>query len=219
MRNALNNLNTLSNDTTRRLDNTYYTVLEKLSALQSTITSLKELAGMTKELNEEFERESGVVVAEIETSLDGFEGFKEQQTRIDTLSERVKKGREKIKVLGDRVGIVAEKVDGWERAEGEWQERTRKRLKVLWFIIAICGVLFLGLVAFQYTPARTQGPGVLKGFNASDLGGSIPDLDQIKNETWKLKRSTEAALEKMKAKSKSKRKLEEDPRLRVFDEL
>lgn len=174
---------------------------------------------MTRQLNDEFERESEEVVAEIETSLEAFEGFKDQQTRINDLSERVKKGREKIKVLGDRVGIVAEKVDGWERAEGEWQERTRKRLRVLWIIIAIGGVLFLGLVAFQYTPARTHGPGVLKGFNASELGGNVPDLEQIKNETWKLKRSTEAALEKMKAKSKDKRKLDEDPRLRVFDEL
>jgi hypothetical protein len=218
LRNALNSLNTLSNNTTRRLDNTYYSVLEKLSVLHGTITSLKELAGLTRELNEEFEHESQEVVTEIEASLAGFEGFEDQQKRIEALAERVKKGREKIKLLGDRVEIVTEKVDGWDKAEGEWRERTRKRLKVLWIIITVCGVLVLGLVAFQYTPARTQGPGVLKGFNASELSGDVPDLEKIRNETWSLKRKTEDALEKMKARGKEE-KVEDDARLRVFDEL
>lgn len=218
LRNALNNLNTLSNDTTRRLDNTYYSVLEKVSVLQNMITSLKELAGLTKELNTEFEHESQEVVTEIETSLAGFEGFEDQRKRIEALSERVKKGREKIRVLGDRVEIVTEQVDSWEKAEGEWQERTRKRLRVLWIIMAVCGVLVLGLVAFQCTPVRTQGPGVLKGFNVSELSGNVPDLEKIKNETWTLKRKTENALEKMKAKDKEE-KVEDDARLRVFDEL
>jgi hypothetical protein len=217
LRNALHTLTTLSNDTTRRLDITYYSVLEKLSVLQGTITSMKELAGLARELNDEFEHESEEVVTEIETSLAGFEGFDGQQKRIEALAERVKKGREKIKVLGDRVEIVTEKVDGWKKAEEEWHERTRKRLKGLWIIIAVCGVLVLGLVAFQYTPARTQGPGVLKGFNASELSG-VPDLKQTRNEKWSLKRKTEDALEQMNSRGKEE-KVEDDGRLRVFDEL
>jgi hypothetical protein len=219
LRNMLNNLNTLSNNTTRRLDNTYYSVLEKLSTLQSTITSLKELATMTRGLNEEFKQEAEAVVVEVQTSVDGYEGFGEQGKRIEGLADRVRKGREKIKTLGERVEVVREQVDGWEKAEGEWRERTRKRLKVLWMVIAVCGFVILGLLAFQYALARTQGPAVIKGMTAREFGEALPDLEKIRNETWTLKRSTEDALEKMKAKSREKEEQEEDPRLRIFDEL
>lgn len=212
-------MNTLSNTTTRRLDNTYYSVLEKLSILQSTVTSLKELAGLTRVLNEEFKQASEEVVTEVETSLNGFEGFEAQQRRIEGLAARVKNGREKIKTLGDRVELVKERVDGWERSEGEWQERTRKRLKLLWIIVAGCGVVIFGLLAFQYAPARTQGPAALKGMNASAFAGAVSNMEKVRNETWDLKRSTGDALERMKAQSEDKQKAEDDPRLRVFDEL
>jgi len=133
----------------------------------------------------------------------------------------VRKSREKIKTLAERVESVRGHVDGWEKAEGEWQERTRKRLKVLWMVIASVGVVIFGALAFQYAPARTHGPPVLKGLNASEFGGALPDVDleKIRNETWTLKRSTEDALEKMKAKNREKEEEEEDPRLRIFDEL
>ena len=219
LRNALSNLNTLSNNTTRRLDNTYYSVLEKLFALQSTITSLKELATMTKGLDEEFRREAEEVVHEVETSVDGYEGFEEKEKRIEGLADRVRRGREKIKLLGERVEVVQKQVDGWEKGEEEWRERARKRLKVLWMVVAGCGVLVFGLLAFQYAPAKTQGPGIMKGMNASDVGAVLPDLDMIRNDTWSLKRRTQDALEKMKAESSQKDPLDEDPRLRIFDEL
>jgi predicted RND superfamily exporter protein len=211
-------LNTLSNNTTRRLDNTYYAVLQKLSMLQSTIMSMKELASMTKQLNEEFKTESEEVVHDVEVQLDGFEGFEEQQKRIEELQERVMTGRERVKTLGSRVDVVREKVEGWEKAEGEWQEKTRKRLRILWILMAICGMIMVAMMGMKYTPARNQTADALKGVNTSSLAEIMPDLERIKNETKSVGRSTLDALEKMLEKDEPE-ELEEDPRLRLFDEL
>jgi hypothetical protein len=212
-------LNTLSNITTRRLDTTYYTVLEKLSTLQYTIMSMKELATLTRQQNKDFKTESEEVVKDITVQLDGFEGFDDQQKRIENLQERVKEGRQRIKALGGRVDVVKDRVESWERAEGEWQDKTRKRMRILWILMSVCVAAFLALVVFQYTPARTQGPGVIKDLNASSLAGKIPDMEKIKDEAWSLKRSAEDALESLRHKDEDQERLEPDPRLRLFDEL
>lgn len=218
LQHAIMGLNTLSNNITRRLDNTYYAVLEKLSVLQSTIMSMKELASMTKQLNEEFKTESEGVVHDVEIQLDGFEAFEDQQKHIEELQERVMAGRERIKTLGSRVDVVREKVEGWEKAEGEWQEKTRKRLRILWILMAMCGVIMVAMMGMKYTPARNQTIDALKGVNASSLAEILPDLERIKNETKSMGRSTLDALGKMLEKEEEE-KLEEDPRLRLFDEL
>jgi hypothetical protein len=217
LRNAIMGLNTLSNSTTRRLDNTYYGVLEKLSVLQSTLMSMKELASMTKKLNEEFTTESEGVFRDVEIQLDGFGDFEDQQKRIGGLQERVMAARDRIKTLGGRVDIVKEKVDSWEKAEGEWQEKTRKRLRILWMLMAVIGVVLLGLMGFQYSPARSQ-LDMLKGVNTSSLAEVLPDLERIANKTGSWKKTTMDAVEK-KFEIEEKEKLEEDPRLRLFDEL
>jgi hypothetical protein len=181
---------------------------------------MRELARTTKDLNEEFKHESEEVVTEIETSLNNLADFEAQQKRIEGLEAQVRTGREKIQTFAHRVEIVKDKVDAWERAELEWQERTRKRLKVLWIIMAVCGIIFMGFMAFQMTPARTQGPGIMKGLNISELGGKGKDLGEIFNENWTLKREEkDDALERLEAKSKKKEEIKEDPRLRLFDEL
>jgi len=219
LRNALSSLNTLSNNTTRRLDNTYYSVLEKLSSLQTTISSMKELANLMREVHSEFLEDSEEVVEEIETALEAFDGFQDQQGRIEALAERVKAGRTKVEALGTKVEAVRMKVDGWEKVEVEWQESTRKRLRILWIVIAVCGIIVSGLMVFQFTPARTQGPGVIKGWDPNLIGGEVKDVERMKNETFSLRRNPVEALEKMKEEKKKLETLEEEPRLRAFDEL
>ncbi|TVY40764.1 hypothetical protein LSUB1_G002043 [Lachnellula subtilissima] len=176
LRNALMSLNTLSNNTTRRLDNTYYSVLEKLSVLQNTIISLKELAGMTKALNSEFKTESEEIVSDIRGQIDAFEGFESQESKIAGLQARIVQGREKITVLGGRVDVVRERVEGWERAEFAWQEKTRKRLRGLWIVMSVVAVLVLALVVLRHTPARTQGPGVIQGVNMTGLEKKVAEI-------------------------------------------
>ncbi|KAE9373123.1 hypothetical protein N431DRAFT_406448 [Stipitochalara longipes BDJ] len=218
LRNALLGLNTLSNNTTRRLDNTYYSVLEKLSTLQNTISSLKELANMTRKLNDDFIVESEEVVTDINTQLAQFSHFDDQQARIEALASRVQAGRQRIKTLGSRVDIVQDRVTCWELAEKEWKDKTRKRLRIMWTVIFVFLFIFVGLMVFQsYTPVKTQGASPFKGMNTSGLLGKVPDMQGMENETWTLKRKTEDKLDELRKHSQGP--LEEDPRLRIFDEL
>lgn len=218
LRKSLVELNTLSNSTTSRLDNTYYSVLEKLSALNSTIVSLKELAALTRKLNDEFVKESTEVVRDIEIQLDGFKDFQGQERKIGDLEHRIEIGREKAHMLGDRVELVKQKIELWERVEGEWQQRTRKRMNILWAVIATALFILFGLVAFQYTPARIQEPGMLHGINLSNIVVNLSEIGNIlSNETRSLKGSAFDALEELRRAPQEE--LEDDPRLRAFDEL
>jgi hypothetical protein len=218
LRNALSSLNTLSSHVTRRLDITYYSVLEKLGVLQNTIASLTELAQMTRLLNEEFGTESEKVVKDIRVSLDGFHGFTTQQRQIEELSERVKAGRDKVNTLRTRVDLVRDRVEGWERAEGEWQDRTRKRMRVLWILMSVAAAVFVALSIFRYTPVGSPGLEILTRLNVSDIVGSVPEPEPRK-ETWTLKKTVMNALENMSSCDMGEEPLEEDPRLRLFDEL
>ncbi|KAH8674542.1 hypothetical protein BGZ60DRAFT_404234 [Tricladium varicosporioides] len=219
LRNATLDLNTLSNNTTRRLDMTYYSVLEKLSFLQNTLSSMKELAQMSKNLNEEFHDESEGVVADVTRHLEGFDQFQQQERRISSLADRVKQGREKINTLAGRVNIVRERVEGWERANAEWQDRTRKRLKTLWVIMSVMAGVFAALALVRYAPARSMIQDTVNDTNITtkNFSGKTPDFDQIRNETWKLKRKSTETLDGLLDKGGVR--LDDDPRLRLFDEL
>jgi predicted nucleic acid-binding Zn ribbon protein len=218
LRNALLSLNTLSNSTTRRLDMTYYSVLEKLSTLQNTIASLKELANMTRKLNDDFKVESEEVVTDINAQLTQFSDFDDQQARIEALALRVQAGRQKIKTLGSRVDIVQDRVTCWELAEKEWKDKTRKRLRIMWTVIFVFLFIFVGLMVFQnYAPVKTQSASPFRGMNTSGLLGKMPDMEMMENETWTLKRKTEDKLDELRNHSQGP--LQDDPRLRIFDEL
>ncbi|KAM3074879.1 hypothetical protein ACMFMG_008292 [Clarireedia jacksonii] len=222
LRNTLTDLNTVSNNTTRRLDNSYYAVLEKLSVLQSTIVSLKELASMTRELNEEFNTEAEEVVQEIKTQLDGFEGFESQQNKVKGLEERVKHGRETIKTLSGRVEVVRKRVETWEKTEQEWQEKTQKRLKILWVFISIGATILLAVFIADYIPGRSQGSGLIQGMNASQLS-RIREIEKAKNESWGLTKPPSAeALDSLlgqNTEDNQEEKAKEAVRLKVFDEI
>lgn len=173
---------------------------------------------MTRQLNDEFKIESEDVVTDINTQLGQFENFDEQQQRIEALASRVQAGRTRIKTLGSRVDIVQNRVTCWELAEKEWKDKTRKRLRIMWTVIFVFLFIIVGMMIFQnYTPAKTQGASPFKGMNTSGLLGKVPDMKGLENETWTLKRKTEDRLEELR--NHSQEPLEEDPRLRLFDEL
>ncbi|KAK1754975.1 hypothetical protein QBC47DRAFT_382339 [Echria macrotheca] len=132
--------------TTRRLDDTYFSVRDKLDVLQSTIVALKELAGLSQQMNRAFNIDAEELDADISAQLDAFGQFEDQQKRIEKLQERIHIGRDKIRVLSKRVDVVRERIENWERADREWQERTRRRLKAVWVVTSV--ILFLMLILY-----------------------------------------------------------------------
>lgn len=216
---SLAELNAFSTMTTRRLDETYYNVLEKLTTLQNTIVALKDLAQASTSTNDGFIAESQAVITEAQAQLDGFGDFTEQQMRVQALQDRVHGGRERIAALSARVDVVRQRVEKWERADREWQERTRRRLKIMW------GVLFgLGLVVLVLSwGAKMYGP---------EIGEVVGELqhDALVAKTKLENRVMEVSLGKADSKGNDSIKLDfsrggtaeqsaDDEVLRALDEL
>lgn len=154
LKKSLAELAAFSSSTNRRLNETYYIVLQKLTALQHTILALKDLAHDSTTTNDGFIAESQSVLAEAQAHLDAFGDFSEQQTRVQALQDRVHGGRERIAALSARVDVVRQRVETWERADREWQEKTRRRLKIVWgFVMGLALAL-----AVLYWGARAYAP-------------------------------------------------------------
>jgi hypothetical protein len=80
-------------------------------------------------------------------------------------------------------------------------------------IMSAAAVIFIALILFRYTPARTPANGYTKGMNTS----AVPDFEKLENETLRLKNHTAKILEGLRADEDER--LKEDPRLKLFDEL
>ncbi|KAI1466794.1 uncharacterized protein F4812DRAFT_451717 [Daldinia caldariorum] len=178
LRKSLVELGDFSISTTMRLDDTYYSVLERLRILQNTIVSLKGLTTMSQELDESFKAESQGLVDELEQQAKSFGHFDDQQRRIEELQGRIHAGRDMVETLSKRVDVVRERIEGWERADMEWQEKTRKRLKIVWIITSVIVFsLILLLVIAQYAPSSGDISGVPDLTSSNEQGK--PDLGNI----------------------------------------
>ncbi|KAI1096281.1 hypothetical protein F5B19DRAFT_438594 [Rostrohypoxylon terebratum] len=177
LRKSLIELSVSSTTTTRRLDDTYYAVLEKLSTLQGTIVALKELAGMSQQLDENFKTESQGLVSELEQQANSFGRFDDQQRRIEELQGRIHEGRGKVEALSKRVDVVRDRIESWERADKDWQEKTRRRLTIIWIITSIVIFsLILLFVGAQYAPSEdTSGMAI----STSGHGQGQPDVSAM----------------------------------------
>lgn len=219
LRNSLMDMNAVSNETTRRLDTTYYSILEKLSTLHSTIRSMKDLAVMARQVTEDFDAETKYVVNEVETQVDPYRGFEEQDDKIEALEERIKRGRERVKELGDRLAVVRTRVDGWEKSEGEWKEKTKSRLRMLWLGM---GLLLLAFLVLVMLPHMSLGTGIMQGLNGTNISANIPSLESMEwraeEEVAKLTEAASKGIEDLRDAHKNQ-PTGEDPRLRLFDEL
>jgi peptidoglycan hydrolase CwlO-like protein len=130
LRAALASLSDKSLKTSRRLDDTYYSILEKVSVLRQTIGSLQELSGLTKELHDNFESDTKELIDDIQGQFDGFDNFNSQQQQMVDLEERIQTGKKKADSLTDRLAKAKERVDARARAE---QESATKNTRTLFF--------------------------------------------------------------------------------------
>ena len=126
LRTTLQSLSDQSLKTSRRLDDTYYSILEKLSVLRQTIGSLQELSGLTKELHDNFESDTKDLVEHVEGQFESFNDFKTQQEQVNGLEERIRVGREKADTLTARLAKAKERVDTRAKIEAEWEVKNTR---------------------------------------------------------------------------------------------
>lgn len=201
----------------------YYSILEKLGVLQSTITALWGLAAMSRETNESFKRDTQELVGELEGQLDAFGQFDEQQRRIQALQERIQNGRQRIGELSERVDAVRERIEGWERADREWQERTRRRLKAIWVVMSVIVTLVVLLVvSAQYaSPALVQEAATSAAAIFTNESLRIPrnQSGSPQGEKWQSGETGEGILSRLQNASAENAPPRDNGDLRIFDEL
>lgn len=164
---SLTSMGTLAADITRRLDYSYYNLLEKMAALTWTIGSLHELSDSMKALCQEFERETTNVDHEVRRQLNEFKGFEPQIKMVDALEERMQTGRKKAEELGNRLEVVRARIAEWEKKESDWQARTSRNLRILWLSMLIMSAVFIAAIfAHKVQPvAVEQLPGPSLGYD------------------------------------------------------
>ncbi|KAK4178672.1 hypothetical protein QBC36DRAFT_324333 [Triangularia setosa] len=211
---SLNELETFASTTTRRLDEAYYSVEEKLGTLQSTIAALKELAELSNQLNNSFSAEAEELVADVTSQLDALGNFEDQQQRIESLQNRINTGRESIKSLSERVDVVRARIENWERADREWREAVRKRLTALWVVVSTIGlVLILLLISAQYVREKPGEPTTSVG------NENMKQLPATASNKWGLEGASKALQKEKNWTETSEISSRATEMLRAFDEL
>ncbi|KAG9188316.1 hypothetical protein G6011_02239 [Alternaria panax] len=180
LRAVLQSLSDQSLKTSRRLDDTYYSILEKVSILRQTIGTLQELSGLTKELHDNFESDTTELVDDVTGQVDAFDGFKAQQEQVSGLEERIRAGKEKADALTARLERAKERVDARAKSEAQWQAKNTHRVRIFWGILGFIAAVILALVLFRPSQPTND---VLEPQNTLDpatrdaiLNANIPDI-------------------------------------------
>lgn len=237
LRSSLQTLSDQSLRTSRQLDDTYYSILEKISVLRQTIGNLQELSGLTKELHENFQSDAKELVDEIQGQVEGFNNFEAQEGQIGLLEERIKSGKEKADTLTARLEQARKRVEARAKSEAEREERGNRkyelylcslylvltiyagRLRVLWGILAaIAGLILVAILFQQLRPTHvSKVPKHALNFELRDKLVDAPIPEDAKDAIVK---PLAARSSKSVAPPPSNiPDLKDDPRLRIFDEL
>jgi chromosome segregation ATPase len=128
LRESLQALSEQSMKTTRQLDDVYYSILEKVSVLQSTISNLQDLSSMTRDLHKEFQSETGAFESEMKEQMVAFGGFDNPKQRIGDFETRVKTSKAKADELSARLESARARVLALESEEKEYQDMVSRML-------------------------------------------------------------------------------------------
>ncbi|KAL7950832.1 hypothetical protein V8C42DRAFT_340429 [Trichoderma barbatum] len=214
LRQSLTELSSFSTETTRQLDQTHYALLEKTSSLQVMVKALKDLAQASCDLQLGFEMAARELETDVTEQLRGIGNFESQQSTIETLQSRIHLGRQTADKLAARVDVVRKQIEGWERADRAWQEKTRKRLRITWaalsILVCIVGLLFMAF-SYNFRGAAQDASGARGAWRdtTSEFKGQHQSVEHVfaaNHDRPETARAWEAPLA-------------DDEPLRIFDEL
>ena len=177
LRSALSSIGTQATDITRRLDYTYYNLLERITALNSTIGSFQDLSDSASTLLNDFERETTGLDQEIRKQINELKGFEPQIQKADALEGRMKLGRQRVEDLGKRLETVRGEIDRWEQRESEWQSRISRRLRIFGITVTSALLVLVVALALQNWPVMRSPnlPRLSKVWNQSSSGADRSD--------------------------------------------
>ncbi|KAL2809865.1 hypothetical protein BJX63DRAFT_340929 [Aspergillus granulosus] len=177
LRSALSVIGTLATDITRRLDYTYYGLLEKVAALNMTLASFQELSDSTFKLFDDFQRETTGMQQDFRKQVADLNEFHPQMQKIEALEERMRASKTRAKTLGNRLEAMRAEIEKWDKREMEWQMRTNQRLRMFWGLVTVVILALLVAVVIQHWPSEQASPGfrtVPKALKLSKLPSRAP---------------------------------------------
>ncbi|SLM40662.1 hypothetical protein LPUS_11498 [Lasallia pustulata] len=158
---TLSSLSTFSTTATRRLDYSYYSLLERISNIISTVDGFFALSQYTSTLCADFATSIQALDSDFTFQISSFDDtFAAQREKIEGLETRLHEGKQKVHALGKRLETARGKVESWGEREREWQARTSRRLIILWCGLAAVGWLFLVLLGLRHWRSEGDRPRV-----------------------------------------------------------
>ncbi|OAX77036.1 hypothetical protein ACJ72_08670, partial [Emergomyces africanus] len=195
-RTSLNTLSTLSATITRRLDTTYYSLLEKIANLHTAIYSFHTLSTTAATLHSDFAHETDNLARDTTTQIDEFHSsFDAQIQRIESFEARMRAGAEKAAALNRRMEIVRQKIEAWDRREGEWQRRVTTRLRIFWAVVGTAVVVLVVAWGVQQLgpiePSVAVGDGLGMGLRIRELGVDGTNVSTANSTCGRAEQGTE----------------------------
>lgn len=187
-----------------------------MSALQNTISALRDLADSSKDIYGSFEKGSRAIESDITNQIDAIGRFDDQQGKIEGLRDRIHAGRARVQTLSARVDAVRERVESWERADQHWQERTRRRLKYIWTVMSVTSlVVFILFMFYRY---GTSDPSTSGLDEVAASAGNLPEhgLPNVSDRTPPILEEVDSQAQEPLLWTKP---IRHDDRLRGLDEL
>ncbi|GES66859.1 hypothetical protein ATEIFO6365_0016014700 [Aspergillus terreus] len=209
LRSALSFIGTLATDITRRLDYTYYNLLEKIAALNTTVSSFQELSDSTTTLLADFERETRSLEQDVRKQIGELREFQPQIQRIENLEQRMRAGRTRASALSDRLEAMRAEIDRWEKREVEFQTRVNRRLRIFW--AAVAAAILTAVIAL-----------VIQNWTTVSGSEGFAQAGELANRTtlWRDSHQTEGSLHRSNKPESTTRPSEPSPDpLRMLDEL
>lgn len=149
LRASLKGVEKVGMDSTRQLDDTYYSILEKASILRFTVASLQQLANESKRMHSSFKKETTKLESETKQSVESFDNFDQQEETINALIARLQESRDKTNGLNDRLESARLRVEAYEGRDNAKQARRRAQWHTAWLALFSVTVVLVAILVLK----------------------------------------------------------------------
>ncbi|KAI4853714.1 hypothetical protein E4T44_00664 [Aureobasidium sp. EXF-8845] len=146
---ALNALSRDAHTATRKLDDTYYALLQKVGLLKATISSFQDLHSCLDDTTKDFATRSDSLVKDITGQIDAFQNMSQQDESIDSLVKRLHTAKERAESFESRLESCRSRLERWEKKEQEKNKRNNRTWALVLTSLTAFIILILAIVLWK----------------------------------------------------------------------
>jgi hypothetical protein len=146
---ALNALSRDAHTATRKLDDTYYALLQKVGLLKATIASFQDLHSCLDDTTKDFATRSDSLVKDITGQIDAFQNMSHQDESIDSLVKRLQTSKERAASFESRLESCRSRLERWEKKEQEKNKRNNRTWALVLTSLTAFIILILAIVLWK----------------------------------------------------------------------